>query len=152
MELAAKRATRLSAFLWLTNALLVAFLSRCGFVDSETAGDLPPLSAPSLWGARTVLLMLSCLLAGDAVPRPRECFQPLRFNVAAAFGTLAVGSMLDPLQRPVQILDLLLGGSSFVGEGLSLELSRRLISGVCMPCRVCTRLLHCAGKNTLCFR
>jgi hypothetical protein len=91
-------------------------------------------------------------LTGDAVPRPWECFQPFGFNVAAAFGTLTVASMLDPLQRPVQILDLLLGGSSFVGEGLSLELNRRLISGVCVPRGVCAGLFGCAGEETLGFR
>jgi len=91
------------------------------------------------------------LLTGDAVPRPRECFQPLRFNVAAAFGTLTVVSLPDPLQCPVQTMDLLLGSSSFVGECLPLVLGQGLISGVRLPCRACSRLFRGAGKKTLCF-
>jgi len=48
-------------------------------------------------GSRCASAALPRLLAGDAVPRPWECFQPFWFNVPAAFGAHPVRSLPNPL-------------------------------------------------------
>jgi len=46
---------------------------------------------------REMSALFPCSLAFDAVPRPRNGFQPFRFYVAAAFGALAETPLPHPL-------------------------------------------------------
>jgi hypothetical protein len=95
---------------------------------------------------------LTRFLTPDAVPRPRNCFQPFHFYVAAAFGTLPETPLPHAVQSLGKIFQHLPGGCRLVDEGLPLVLARRLIRGVGMLGRPLPRLVLHGGDRMVQFR
>jgi len=96
--------------------------------------------------------LLPCFLTLDAVTRPRNRFQPLRFYVTAAFGALAETPVLYPLYSLGECFEHLPGGIALVNYGLSFVLSGSLISRIGMSCCACPRLLLRRGEHTVQLR
>ncbi len=95
---------------------------------------------------------LSRFLAPDAVPRPRNGFQPLEFYVAAAFGALSEGSLLHPLQSLCEVFQHLPGGCRRVDKRLPFVFARGLIRQIGMLYRTFPRLMLGDGERMVQFR
>jgi hypothetical protein len=85
--------------------------------------------------------MFSYLLTLKAVPRPRNCFESFRFDVVAAFSTLAKCPSDKAFKSLSETLECLSGRRSFVRQCLSFVLGYCLVGGIGLPCRSCAYLL-----------
>ena len=87
--------------------------------------------------------MLSQFLTFKAVACPWNSVEPFRFDVIAALDTLAERPLPHVFKSLGQVSQRLTCDRSFVRESLSFILSRNLISGIGMPCGICSYLLLC---------
>jgi len=85
--------------------------------------------------------MFPQLLVLEAVSRPWNCLDSFRFNVIAAFSTLAKCSSAKAFESLPEILERLPSYGSFVPQCLSFVFGGCLVCRVGVPCRNCAYLL-----------
>ena len=92
---------------------------------------------------------LPLFLTPDAVPRPRNGFEPLEFYVAAAFRALTETPLPYAFQCLGHAPEHLPGGRRLVDESLPFVLARRLIRRVGMLGGSFPRLVLRGGERTV---